>query len=76
MSTGVNKEKAMEIKVTMPNGKVLMFSIDDFEDFGNTLEHKTENIILDKEDPRKSCVYETDYNGEIIYKDYITWQIQ
>ncbi|MBO7052056.1 MAG: hypothetical protein J6W24_05270 [Prevotella sp.] len=75
MSINVNKERAIRIEVTMPNGKIVRFSIDDFDDYGDCLEHKTENIILDKENPCDSCVYETDYNGEITYKDYITWQI-
>ena len=76
MSTNVNKEMGIRAIVTMPNSKVVIFNIDDFDDFGDTLEHKTENIMLDKGNPHNSCVYETDYNGEITYKDYITWQIQ
>lgn len=76
MSTNVHKERKIRAIVTMPNGKVVAFSIDNFDDFGDCMEHKTENIMLDKENPCNSCVYETDYNGEITYKDYITWQIQ
>ena len=59
------------ITVTYPSGSIRTFADEDFELFQNELEHKTENIILNTEEPYKSFAYETDCRGEIINRDPI-----
>lgn len=62
------------ILVTFPNGRKRMFNEVDFELFGGKMEHKTENIIIDFNHPRSSFMYETDWRGEIINKENISYQ--
>lgn len=60
------------IHVTFPNGKIRVFEETEFEDFGCEMEHKSENIIINKRKPLSSFVYETDTVGEITNKENIS----
>ena len=62
------------ILITFPNGRSMKFKEEDFEFFGGEMEHKTENIILGVNNPHSSFVYETDWRGEIINKENISYQ--
>lgn len=53
-----------------------MFCINEFEKFGDELEHQTDNIILNISNPHKSFTYETNSRGEITNKEYINYNIQ
>lgn len=52
-----------------------MFHFYDFEMFGNELEHKRCNIILDTKEPQKSFMYVLDMRGEITEKYPINYKI-
>ena len=64
------------IYILFPQGNVRSFSKKEFDSYGNELEHRTENIILNISEPQKSFVYETDYRGELVDKEYIQFNIQ
>ena len=63
-----------EFIILFTNGRKSRYIIDDFEKFNSVdeLEHKTENIIINIKDPRKSFFYEVDRLGEIVNKEPIT----
>lgn len=60
-----------KIIITMSNGKVMEYHLADFERYGNELEHKEENIIINTEKPKESFIYELSKRKEIENKDYI-----
>lgn len=62
------------IYVTFPNGSIRTFDKTEFEDFGCEMEHKTENIILNRNKPLSSFVYEIDERDEIINMEYISYR--
>lgn len=64
------------ILITFPNGRSRIFNNTEFEDFGCEMEHKTENIILNRNKPQSSFVYETDERGEIIYIENISYRFK
>ena len=59
------------ITITFHNGLSRKYPIDEFEQFGYELEHRTENLIIDIQQPSHSFTYETDDDGEIINKEPI-----
>ena len=65
--------KISKIRITFPNGKIKTFAIREFEYFAsvNELEHKEDNIIINLNQIKKSFIYDTNDNGEIINKDFI-----
>lgn len=63
------------IRITFLGGKTTTLSEDEFERIGNELEHKNENIILNITNPLSSFIYETDYRGEMLNKEYIKYKI-
>lgn len=65
--------KISKIRITFPNGKIKTFAICEFESFAsvNELEHKEDNIIINLNQIKKSFIYDTNDNGEIINKDFI-----
>lgn len=65
-------EKFSKIIITMSSGRKIEYVAADFDRFGDELEHKTENIILNPKDPKESFVYELSERQEIDNKEYIT----
>lgn len=63
------------IFITFPNGRSLKYNEEEFDDFGIEIEHKYENLILNKNNPFSSLIYEIDSRGEIINKEYISYII-
>ncbi len=64
------------VSIIFPHGKIRSFSLKEFDKYGDELEHRTENIILNIHEPCKSFVYETDFRGEITHKEYTQYYIQ
>lgn len=64
------------ILITFKNGRSKTFNNTEFEDFGCEMEHKTENIILNRNKPLSSFVYETDERGEIINMENISYRFK
>lgn len=67
---------SMLISILFPKGEIRSFHQNEFDMYANELEHRTENIILNISEPQKSFVYETDFRGEIITKEYIQYIAQ
>jgi hypothetical protein len=61
--------------VLYPNNKIKKYLYSDFELFGDELEHKTDNIILNVVDPKRSFAYLTDFRGEISHLEPIKYRI-
>ena len=59
------------ILLAYPNGFCKSYSKNEFTQFGNELEHNDLNITLDLVNPNKSFVYETDFRGEIVFKENV-----
>ena len=63
---------AKHITLIFSNGRTRTFDVQEFEQFGDELEHKTENIIINTLHPEQSFTYELNEKNEISNKEPIT----
>ena len=71
----MTKKQWHMIHITFLSGKTITLSEDEFERIGDEWEHKKENIILNITKPLSSFIYETDYRGEMLNKEYIKYKV-